>query len=1305
MLPEQPISYPEFVADQLLTAAHLNSLFRYLDQQERATRTHLIGIGIVCGLEVRVSGTEVTITKGCGVTSQGYLVHWEEATFQNYQPYDASVDVGYDPFYVDGQQLELDELVRAAAGENLQTLTEDYLQDKVTLIFVELLVNDAKNCDPESCDDKGRSIEVNFRPLLVQASDARLLGTGLRGGANGKSFSRLPEMKMPRHHVPATDLLNSADVLKGFQNVLSSDFLNEVEDHLSKLYKMLLPLLQHRYPANPFEGLAARFAFIPGNDFTPKEVIYLQYYYDLFSDLLEAADELRQAGMKLLSVCCPEDDLFPRHLLLGSLLPGRAKADTARPVKEAGLVFFEKLKVLNTNYRQHFIPSPAIACHRDQAAGIQTLFTRLVLLLQRFNLDDRNEPEAFRRIAVKRKTPLPVRITPSRLGPDLLSQKSIPFYYDPATGTEQLYQYWSVARQQNGTAHRILSYHAEAYNNEEPAVKTPLWYDLEDYNFLRIEGHVGRRYAEALADINKIRDAHRLPFETLALSADIRTLREQLALIVNGTSKAALRAGVAGDPATHCHFQDLEALYDTLAQGLLCQLCKELKYYYDIVLFSRDNQGGNEGVPKVPLLRQCDPAYRYKPNTLGALFEAFYATLPAKYIEVEQFLGGVGLGNSIGGMQKAATDNTGTLLGYALLYYIAKLAEILTTTLSGFNMAALARRYDALMLVAQKVKEFHQAASVASAGDDNELAMGISEDIIDHLDVLLYACKDAQFLALYNDYKLRWIYLSMLQKFGYYVKLHPGIQHKAGVPMGGTFILVYHERSRTRKVPDNLFIRKKKETIPEQEVKAEAAPVRHYKEAAPEAPKAATGAPAEEAGQLEEIDTSFIKGTINYKASLSQTQLHRIQNAKLKSSLSKKQMDIINTFFFKDLKEDDDLQQITDELPDKVVIADFYLPYLCASDCPPVYYLVNETKEEDPAEPPAISLETDEYCQQDEGAYTIQVRPEGGKVAGPGAAYEEEEKQWVFRPYAVTPGESEAMKEVTLTYTHEGRQAQIKVRVYQMPKAEFQVSGVVTHVDPNAKVFTAQNSFPAQYQWDFGDGQTGTESSTQHRYEQPGDYTVRLTVTNGPCRDSSEQKVNIPKQEEPPVKDCTPLSDIVAVFDSLEKLNPDMFPLFVRQYEKYDAVKSYFVQLRKLIEQSEDRQLKFFIETEVAGKLEEWLGALNPLVQDSDVRQLALALWRALTLLALYVMCIQDGDFSENKLDLSALFKQLEEWLRSWKDFVSKFSKQEKAQLKLLLTLLQKERDKLKGNGGAEKKSQYFAVLERCISILEPYLK
>ena len=70
------LQYPRFVPDQVLTSDNLDDLFTYLDDQDRITRTNLIGVGIVCGLGVETppNGTSIKITKGTGITSEGYLV-------------------------------------------------------------------------------------------------------------------------------------------------------------------------------------------------------------------------------------------------------------------------------------------------------------------------------------------------------------------------------------------------------------------------------------------------------------------------------------------------------------------------------------------------------------------------------------------------------------------------------------------------------------------------------------------------------------------------------------------------------------------------------------------------------------------------------------------------------------------------------------------------------------------------------------------------------------------------------------------------------------------------------------------------------------------------------------------------------------------------------------------------------------------------------------------------------------------------------------------------------------------------------
>jgi PKD repeat protein len=1614
MLPEQPISFPEFVADQLLTASNLNDLFHYLDVQERGTRTNLIGIGIVCGLELKVNstGTEITISKGCGITTQGYLVRWDEATFQNYKAYDAAKELVYPPFYSNGKQkLDIDELKSNASEEGIIKLTASYLADKVALLFVELLEMDSKNCDPESCDDKGKNITLTIRPLLVKKSDAVYLTGGVAGtNSFNQAWVSLPETRMPRHHVPADDIFDSGDVFAGFQDVLNAAFLGNLEKNLGQVYTRLSPLVKDIYASNPFNGLASDFAFIHDGTITVQQLLYMQYFYDLFSDVIYAYEELRKVGMRLLSLCCPDENLFPRHLLLGVTGPADPK--------------------VKADFRHYFIQSPAVACHGDLVGELRLLFKRMVLLLQRFSVQTGKQIGAFdtfNEAALNNRsiTTAPIRITPSKLGDVPLSEKSIPFYYNAASGTDKLYQHWNFYRSRNGSANHILSYNAAQYNSSDDEVLHPLRYDLEPYNFLRIEGHVGHNYVDALATINQIRDTNRLPFDVVALSADIRTLREQLASIANSTNRAGLSENVQGELSMMCHFQDLEALYDTIAQAFLCNLCKEMKYYYDIIL-RVDNQSTQTFVPAVPLLKKCDPSYRYKANSLGAAFEVFYKKLPQNYIEVDQFLSGTALGNANGSILKLETDNNAALLAYALLYYIEKTSEILTTTLATFNIAAFVHRYSDLMTVAQKVKEFQQMASIGSAGADNELALAISEDIIDHLDSLLYACKDTQLLALYNDYKLRWLYLSMLQKFGYYVKLHPGIQHKAGVPVGGTFLIVYHERPRTRTITTNIFTRDRVTELKEARTVATTAETAKTAKTFKAGTQPEAMAPSVEDTVKEAAATAAgdaisagdkvgnLSETTQARATYAQAaydSLHRFQTAKLKVSLSAKQMSIIDKLFFKDIITKHSLDELTAALPDKIVIADFYLPYMCCSDCPPVYYIVNETKD---TEQPTISIKDLQYCNGDKTAYPVTVTPTGGTASGEGVTtagdgsitfnpsaviitegslnkvvaitYTKDDQSvsvnvtvfakptadfdvvpattynlfvfnnkslnaasiswdfgdgitgtgdhpshsyaadgtytikltatngvctdtatqtvnvvkativmdgkefcsadktsypvnvtpaggtvtgdgtgpgqatgsFVFTPAKIAFGATDAQKDVTISYSLQGQFVQTTVRVYQTPSASFTIGDAAGAAGGNIKTFTTGNKFPVQYSWDFGDGAKSVEANPVHQYTQPGTFVVALTVTNGTCTDTTTQTITIapasisikPAQfcsadtqnypitvspaggnvsgetvintgtgfvfrpnavvfnAQQPQKDitlaytvtgqnvttqvtvfrtpnaaftvtaatapntktfnsnigfvadinwdfgdgatsketnpthvfsqpgtykvaltvvngtcnastsqsvtivgdntaaktCTALGDIVASFKALPKVNAAQFKIFTKKYSPYPDIDKFFSDLGTLSTATTKDQIKFFTQVGVADMLVKWFAALNPLVQNSDVRQVAIAMWRVLTDLAMYIMCIQDGDFKDDDINLAQLFELLASNIADWQKVVANFSKDDKAQLQLLLNDMIHEHDQVVKNGEDKKKPAYMASLERIIDMLKKYV-
>ncbi len=1097
MLPEQPTSYPMFVADQLLTAENLNDLFGYLDMQERGTRINLIGLGIVCGLELTVNaaGTEIVIGKGCGITSAGYLVRWEETRLANYKPYNAARELVYAPFYANGaQRFPIDELKASASAEDIIPLSAAYLADKAVLMFVELLRSDNKNCDPESCDDKGSNINYTLRPLLIRKSDAAGLTGGLTAGSGfQQSWWQLPELRMPRHHLPAGDVYDSGDVFDGFLKVLTGAFIKNVQAVFSGAWSKLQPILNDLYPVNPFTGIGSDFAFLNNGGLSSQQLLYTQYYYDLFSDLIAAYEELRQTGNRLLTLCCPDETLFPRHLLLG------AAASTASGI--------------SPELRHGFFQSPALGQHGSMVRDVRILFRRLVLLLEHFNPEAGTQAGSFTSAAGGnlrlRRSAAPIRITPSRLGPEPLSAKAIPFYYDVASGSEKLYQNWNTERSRNGSARAILSYHTALYNTGPQAVPEalkPLSYDLEPYNFLRIEGHVGHRYTDALAQINELRDTNRLPFDVVALSSDVRTLRETLALIANSTNNANLRGDVGSGIMSQCHFQDLETLYDTLAQGLLCQLAKELKYYY--ALPRPAETVVTDKIPAAPLLMRMDPAFRYRAGSLGDRFEQLWQTLAKQpYITPDQFFGGTFSNSILTNQNRLST--TAYIPFLALMYYIERLSEILTVTLVSFNIISFQRRYTDLMIVAKRIRDMLDLSPAGSAdGGENIESFALREDLIDHLDALLYACKDAQFLALYNDYKVRWVYIAMLQKFGYYVKMHPGIQHKAGVTMGGTFVMVYHERSRLRKGNTNIFTRVAAAAdavrdLPQTTNLAvtdrlqEIMSGRSKDEPAAEAAGAATetGAAQQAASEVQADQARTAAAT------LASGSIRQLNTVKLKATLSAKQLEIIDKLFYKDLITRHSLDELTAELPDQVVIADFYLPYMCCSDCPPIYYIVNETKDD---VDPAVSLAQAQFCNADKSDYPVTVNPAGGTLSGEGTR--NDNGSFVFNPSTVSISDDTLNKVIALSYTVEGKTGIFNVTVFARPSASFEILQSTAF-----NVLSVQNTSiqAASLSWDFGDGSTGSGDNAFHTYDKEGTYTVTLTATNGVCSDKTSQTIRI----------------------------------------------------------------------------------------------------------------------------------------------------------------------------------------------------
>jgi hypothetical protein len=235
-------------------------------------------------------------------------------------------------------------------------------------------------------------------------------------------------------------------------------------------------------------------------------------------------------------------------------------------------------------------------------------------------------------------------------------------------------------------------------------------------------------------------------------------------------------------------------------------------------------------------------------------------------------------------------------------------------------------------------------------------ALLILEDLLDHLDKLIYNCKCSALLSLKKDYMKRYVMLSKLRMFGYYTRLHPGIQHKAGVPMGGTFIIVYHSRQRRRESGGffnerRMFMNAEMKTYSRTYTESDAEDAVFF------AGNNMRNQQVNIAGVVTDENSNAVAGA---SVTIQETGQSTVTNADgrfqmigsvvpytlLVEAVGYEEAEIAKT-------DDDDnilvqLKAVTGdifrELREGTVIADFYLPYRCCSDCPPIQYIVREEK-------------------------------------------------------------------------------------------------------------------------------------------------------------------------------------------------------------------------------------------------------------------------------------------------------------------------------------------------------------------------
>lgn len=574
-------NYPVFEGSQVLTSEQLNDLFNYLDQQNRYTRSKLIGIGVVCGLNVSAEVDSVNLSKGIGITSDGFLIRMPDCKMRYRRQYALPGGVFYDPFgdfdddgvYSQDEDINLYELLSSVPSEGLyEEIDNDFLNDKYMLIYLECFDRDPRSCLGKNCEDLGKERIFTIRKLAVNQSGLiKILEK--KDGTIGNPFFTSSSLKFIDLQKPLfqPDSVECAsyegftnhyiDIIKGNENVENVfELLFGVGRNnglLLQTYDEFEPVLNYAYNyKNPLTGntrysnVKSDIKEILGGSKDPQSYS-IQYVYEYLCLLIQAYHEYAEMAELLASACSPVKE-FSLHILLGKI-----KFDAEKEEDELDLLGLSR-------FRHQFLQPKIFNQQKELERKVISLHKRLVLMIESYDITKISNDN------------LPLKITPTETG-GLLGNTSIPHYLLPdASGIAYGIQRTQLNREWNyeltttsRKANRVISYQdnlliaGESIPSMRNLIETPLFFNKKNYSY-RVEGIFGKDVTTVAELENKQRDGFNLPYEILPI-----------------------RFG--GDPADilveNHYWLDLQSDYKQIKSGLIAtirNLLGELKSFYRI---------------------------------------------------------------------------------------------------------------------------------------------------------------------------------------------------------------------------------------------------------------------------------------------------------------------------------------------------------------------------------------------------------------------------------------------------------------------------------------------------------------------------------------------------------------------------------------------------------------------------------------------------------------------------------------------------------------------------------------------------
>lgn len=533
------ISYPYFRKGQVLKNTDLNNMVDYLDQQNRYTRVLVIGTGIFSGLLVDINinqdsdpHVKLIIHQGFGLSSDGYLILMKKDdpnasfVYSGYRELNLSetefrckktnVTNPPEPAIWNTYELIEQEVMESQKDETLHPLINLAEENEGRVEYCVILwISREEKGRPfciDICDETGADLSIFVKPLLVKKSD--LLKNSSENDVVFNDLTPPPNVKIhpfgyqepsvqanrkskifPEKIVNPSMIVDYDEFLNNYINIISAalDEHPNIIDACDWVYNYM-KILGLEGEQNPFNSLYNDLKEIlkilsepvikPGS--TPIH-LEIQYLYLYLHDLKNAYEEFVNISQVINAAIFPDICSYPRYLCLCGLKVNKSETPSF---------------VLDPVCRTPFQPSIFYEANKSRIREIEFYYMRLKMLTK---ISHHNN-NGIVQLPLPAKGLDKIRITPGRSRQLPLSKQAIPYYYK-----KHIRNYWTYHSDEYCADMKILSYRDSNPDDVFPD-QNPLLFQDDEFNFFRVEGHIGRNSVEVAELLNTWKDQFNLPF-------------------------------------------------------------------------------------------------------------------------------------------------------------------------------------------------------------------------------------------------------------------------------------------------------------------------------------------------------------------------------------------------------------------------------------------------------------------------------------------------------------------------------------------------------------------------------------------------------------------------------------------------------------------------------------------------------------------------------------------------------------------------------------------------------------------------